>query len=237
MNWLMRLAALCAALSIGACTASDPFAPLPARSVSKVVGTPGETDVLCDVGRWADGGRCDYVVPDISVFANFLHAGRMYRLDDGVDRGQSPYVYEIGSAPVTTRLWVHDIWLAWQNVCTGVTSGVCAVRMNYRDQGGNDIMYLDVIANVFDPDPPLVNAYFHTTSGASGPRVHVQTYAVAYDTGTGSYGVTQASLRMGRHLSLAAGVGGGLIYHDGPDYANPNPVSFATDFPAWHPIE
>jgi len=226
-GWIMTMLAMILGFNLAGCT-SPPSADTPIRStVQAVVGNPAETDTECTLGRWAGSGMCDYVIVAPSgASTNILSAGRMW--SGGWDVGTSPTVYETGTSPTTTRIWVKDIWDKWDAACASVSTGLCQVTMYYLDNNSSIEFYLDVRSDVWDMDRPLVNAYYLVGSSWT----LATTYTVAYDTTTGSYGITEAAHRRIRWTSLALG----LVDHDFPSgaAASPQHILFSSDHPSWN---
>lgn len=202
--YLLALVCLAFGLPLVGCA---PAPDLPTRRVAEVaVGNPSETDTECTSTRWP-GGMCDIVVAFDDMPVNgLLFPGSVYALDGSVISGEvPPTVYERGfragstgvAARRTLRIWAYDLWATWGRVCGG-TTGPCGFVAAYTQASGMYPGSLSVGLSRRETGGTIgfESAYYRENDEV---REIPDAFAVAYDTATGSYGITPMARRMGVH--------------------------------------
>ncbi len=184
------------ALAFAACA---PLPNAPVRLVEEAaIGNPSETDTECTSTRLANG-MCDFVVAHAQHLGTVTPGLVTDWYGSPVMGYSPPTIYERGTQTGspntrTIRLWAYDLRQLWQGVC-GSTSGTCGVVAHYAEA---DEEYPLVIAVSLGRLENSNTWLFHATYQISGTSTAgvADTFAVAYDTSVGAYGVTGAARRM-----------------------------------------
>ncbi len=213
---------VCLALGLSL-TGCAPVSDVPARQVAEVaVGNPFETDTECTSARWS-AGACDLVIAYAEHDISVQPGGVFDWYGSPVTGHLPPLIYETGTQTGspngrTIRLWAYDLRQLWQAVC-GSASGTCGVFATYGETDPlikTPLVLAVGVARIGDANTLVFqSAYQFAGTSISGVS---DTYAVAYDTAAGAYGVTGAARQLKLVIAsspvpshLTPDTGGGLF--------------------------